>query len=300
MYKTMELLGHYRNGNYDVLIYEDGTKIRHTEEDTFEPAFSESIDCKITNRCYGQCAFCHENSTPNGDHGDILNAEFIDTLRPYTEIAIGGGCPLLHPDLEEFLRKLQDRKVIANMTINQQSFMEALPRIRHFVDERLIYGLGVSYHEYDEECIKEILKFPNAVLHVINGLTNTKMLQNISALSERQLKILILGYKEFRRGKDHYSAQVEGQKRELYRMLPTLMSRFKVVSFDNLAIEQLDVKRLLSAEQWETFYNGDDGSHTFYVDLVNRKFAKNSTSKKTFDLLDSIDEMFAVVKELSV
>ena len=98
----MELLGQYRNGNYDVLIYEDGTKIRQTEEDSFEPAFSESIDCKITNRCYGQCAFCHENSTPDGDHGDILNAKFIDTLRPYTEIAIGGGCPLLHPDLGEF------------------------------------------------------------------------------------------------------------------------------------------------------------------------------------------------------
>jgi len=233
-------------------------------------------------------------------HGDILNAKFIDTLRPYTEIAIGGGNPLSHPDLEEFLGKLKARNVIANMTVNQKHFMEELSRIRRLTDEKLIYGLGISYNVYDEDCIDEVLKFPNAVLHVINGLTNTKMLQKISALSDGQLKLLILGYKEFRRGKEHHSQQVEAWKHEMFRMLPVIIKGFKVVSFDNLAIDQLDVKRLLNKEQWEQFYQGDEGQSSMYIDAVNRKFAINSMSEQTFDLLDSIDDMFAVVKQINM
>lgn len=52
-------LAHYRNGNYDVFLFEDGTKIRYTEEDEFKPAFAENIDVKVTDRCTGtNCQFC--------------------------------------------------------------------------------------------------------------------------------------------------------------------------------------------------------------------------------------------------
>ena len=89
----------YKNGNYRVLIdLETGTKIRENDLDFFRADFPESFDVKITNRCDIGCAFCHENSTCDGKHGNILFAGFIDKLHPYTEIAIGGGNPLAHPD----------------------------------------------------------------------------------------------------------------------------------------------------------------------------------------------------------
>lgn len=70
-------------------------------------------------------------------------------------------------------------------------------------------------------------------------------------------------------------------------------------SDDNLAIEQLNVKSLLTNEEWEEFYAGEEGSSTFYIDMVERKFAKNSTASfdKRYDLLDSVDEMFHVIKD---
>jgi hypothetical protein len=37
---------------------------------------------------------------------------------------------------------------------------------------------------------------------------------------------------------------------------------------------------------------GDDGSHTFYIDMVNEKFSKNSTSEEKFNILDNTTEMF--------
>lgn len=72
-----------------------------------------------------------------------------------------------------------------------------------------------------------------------------------------------------------------------------------LVSFDNLALEQLAVKSLLSKEEWEQFYAGDDGSHTFYIDMVERKFAKSSTAPfdRRYDLLNNVDEMFRRIQD---
>lgn len=72
---------------------------------------------------------------------------------------------------------------------------------------------------------------------------------------------------------------------------------FKVISFDNLAIEQLDVKRIVPDDKWEEFYMGDDGSFTFYIDMVKGEFAKNSLSQERYPIGDiSVDEMFNAIR----
>ena len=58
----------------------------------------------------------------------------------------------------------------------------------------------------------------------------------------------------------------------------------------------LEIKNILTKNEWERFYQGDDGTHTMYVDLVKKQFAKTSTSTKRYDLLDDIDDMFEVIK----
>ena len=116
----MKLLGIYKNGNFTTKIFSDGTKVRETEDDEFKAAFAENMDIKISNYCDMGCKFCHEGSTRNGKHGDILNEKFIDTLHPYQEVALGGGDATSQPELIPFLQKLKDKKVIVNMTVNQK------------------------------------------------------------------------------------------------------------------------------------------------------------------------------------
>ena len=53
----MKILGIYKNGNYQVTILDDGTKIRRTEEDEFIPEFPENADVKITDKCCQGCPF---------------------------------------------------------------------------------------------------------------------------------------------------------------------------------------------------------------------------------------------------
>lgn len=293
----MGLLGRYKNGNFVTTILSDGTKIRETKDDEFIPSFAENMDVKICNYCDMGCKFCHEGSTINGKFGNILNEKFIDTLHPYQEIAIGGGDATSHPNLIPFLQKLKERKVIANMTVNQIHFEKKHELIKRLVNEKLIYGLGVSLVNPTKHFIELIKQYPNAVIHVINGVLKPS---DIKALENNNLKMLILGYKHLRRGNEYFEEEqndIETKQQWLYENLEDIIQKFKVVSFDNLAIEQLDVKRLLTQEEWDEFYMGDDGKVTYYVDMVERKFAQSSTAPfdKRYDLLDSVDDMFKVI-----
>ena len=287
----------YKNGNYTVIRdLDSGTLVKMNDLDFLEADFPDSFDLKITNSCDMGCKFCHENSLPNGKHGDIMNAKFINTLHPYTEIAIGGGNPLEHPDLIAFLKKLKQLKMIPNMTINQVHFMKNKDLIKYLIDNELIYGLGVSLVNANESFINEVSKYPNAVIHVINGVHSVDELKK---LYDKGLKLLILGYKEFRRGKDFYSNKVIESESELYTNLEDLIKHFKVVSFDNLALKQLNPKRLLTEEKYDRYYMGADGQSTMFIDLVKEEFSTSSTTPedKRHRLLNNINDMFKVIRE---
>lgn len=288
----------YKNGNvFTKINLADGTKIRETNDDEFKPAFAENCDVKITDVCNGGCRWCYEGCTPNGRHADIMNAKFIDTLHPFTELAINGN-DLSHPDLIPFLHKLKDKKVITNMTVNQKHFESNLTLIDNLIADKLIYGLGVSLVNPTNSFIANIKKYPNAVIHVINGILSPS---DVDALSNKGLRILILGYKNLRRGSDWLAEDHENivvKQMWLKENLSDIINKFEVLSFDNLAIEQLDVKRLLTQEEWDEFFMGSDGEFTYYIDMVDKKFSRDSTAPfdKRYDLLDSVDDMFNVIK----
>ena len=282
----------YQNGNYFVSInLDNGTKIRETinpDATEFVADFPESADVKITNKCSYNCAFCHEGSNINGKHSNALHSHVWNTFRPYTEVALGGGSVTGYPDLVPLLERLKSLHLIPNITVRQEEFMSNLPLIRKLTDEKLIYGLGISLsNPNQEDFIKTVKEFPNAVIHVINGIVS---LTELRKLANNNFKILILGYKEVRKGKILLanSAQntiINNNKEALYAFLPKIITErwFDVVSFDNLSIKQLNPKgRFVSDEDWETIYMGDDGldgeqtSASMYIDLVENEFARNS------------------------
>lgn len=285
----MKILGTYKNGNYNVTILSDGTKIRRTEEDEFIPEFPENADVKITDKCSQGCPFCYEGCTKKGEHSYLMCEDgtfgqyWMYTLKPYTELAINGN-DLDHPDLDKFLLKMQEMKIVVNITVNQNQFMKHLDYLKYLTKYKMIYGLGVSLVNSDDEKFFEALKdFPNAVIHTIAGILRS---EDIIKLMNHHVKVLILGYKTLGRGiayKDNVFNHVQDYIKQLQFWLPKMVENCKVVSFDNLAIEQLDVKELLfkdKQDEWDEFYMGDDGNFTLYIDAVNQTFAKNSCMPK--------------------
>ena len=63
------------------------------------------------------------------------------------------------------------------------------------------------------------------------------------------------------------------------------------MSFDNLALKQLNIKQYLTDEEWDRFYCGTDGAFTMYIDAVKQEYAPTSRSsnRKSFDEISLIN-----------
>lgn len=309
----MKLLKGYENGNHIVRIFDDGTKIKETghfeevclpgkkggykkwvpsDEDHFTYDFPENADIKITDYCDAGCAYCHENSTTKGVHGDLRHIEkTLDSLHAGTEMAVGGGNALAHPDLIWFLEKLKSRGVIANITINQKHLKPYKDLICKLVAENLVHGIGISLVDSSNKDDFDFIDTlgDNVVIHTIAGVLDEK---DFEVLKGR--KILILGYKNFRRGSSFLEKDFVNINHRMDMLrdvwLQQLRKECKVVSFDCLAIEQLDPKKTLniSQEAWDTLFQGADTDvkdkdgnitcATMFIDVPTMTVARMSTA----------------------
>ena len=289
----------YQNGNYNVYLnLDNGTMIRQADDDKWQPIFPDSMDIKITNRCDRGCAWCHEKSVPHGKEADFNKlVAFVKSLPKYTQLAIGGGNVLTYSKLDDFLDFCKNQELVPSITVNQKHFEDEFERLKSLCGNKKIYGLGISLEKVSDSFIDKASQLSNAVVHVIAGIVTEKQLRQ---LANHRLKILVLGYKIFGRGEKYFkdfgpqvSHNLHGFRYLFQKMLDDKW--FQNIAFDNLALRQLAIKDFLSPEQWETFYMGDDGVSTMYVDMVNEQFARCSTSVNRYPLLDNIEDMLAVI-----
>lgn len=282
----------YQNGNCRVTLHPDGTKVREWEG-IADPERPESVDLKITDYCDAGCPWCHERSTVRGDHADTDDVcRIVAGMIPGSEIAIGGGNPLDHPELLEILTYARTKGCVPNLTVNARhldSHHEALERARP-----LIGGLGISYSRSLDDMIVAVAD-DNTVVHLIAGVDSPATVTNLAGEGVR--KFLILGYKDFGRGA-RFRPEKHGLARWRY-FLPSLLSDERLtISFDNLGLEQLQVRELVGEQVWAEHFMGEDGQFTMYVDAVRWEFAVSSTSPRRPIEGRSIAEMFAAVRGL--
>lgn len=295
----------YWNGNgYCEINKKNGTMITTVlTDEEFKPDFPLNIDMNISTVCTNGCPFCYEGCSANGKHADIkkyINDKnsFLYSIHEGTELALNGNEPL-HPDLELLLKFCKERNILANLTVNENTLILHKSKIKCFLEEGLIHGIGISPTKYSYEMIEFCRDYPTAVIHTIAGITSPEQYE---CIKDKGLKILILGYKTFGRGiqySNKYDNEIINNINILRDNCLDMIKHFKLVSFDNLAIEQLNVKNKLNEKDWSKFYRGDDGHHTFYVDLVEEKFAKNSIQPRgdRQDLLDNVSTMLKIIQE---
>ena len=202
----------------------------------------------------------------------------------------GGGNALAHPDLVWFLERLKEQGVIANITINQRHLKPYKDLICKIVGDGLVHGIGISLTDSSN---KEDFDFidtlgDNVVIHTIAGILTAK---DFPALSGR--KVLILGYKDLRRGHamlEKHHDEITANINWLKFMMMRSVLPFRVMSFDCLGIEQLDPKTALniSDKDFNTLFQGSDTDvkdaegnitcATMYIDVPNMQVARMSTA----------------------
>ena len=216
------------------------------------------------------------------------------------ELAIGGGNPMDHPEIWQFLRFCFNKGIIVNMTMSIQHLLKAnyFGMAMRSLDQGLIKGLGISivarnfmYDDIKETINKFYKKSNNVVLHIIEGINDYDAIVNgikdLNLLYMIKPKILILGKKEFGRfnylsnyTKTNYDANSAVWMNNIVNFVNEITKLQGIVSFDNLAISRLNILSKFPNDVIKRCYMGKDGTHTFYCDLVNWEYAITSTAGK--------------------
>lgn len=278
----------YDNGNCCVSLGPDGTKIREWPDGKVPYVdFPESVDMKITNRCYHGCVFCHENSTPDGEHADVDRIiKATRDLHSGVEIAIGGGNPLEHPEIEQILEMLSNCGLVCNITVNGEDFWDVHEKLHLYQYRGWLHGVGISPSKLGV-LIPD--NFQHAVIHLIAGIHSPE--EAINHLGYHN--VLVLGYKKHGRGINPPDSVQRNLDEWIFKAGRLLQQTGTgKLSFDNLALEQLHIHDIISPELWEARYMGGDGEFTMYFDAVCNEYAVSSISERFPAQEMTIPQMF--------
>ena len=266
----------YQNGNSLVELYEDGTRVI-SFEDELQLEYPLNIDIRVSTACSlgynpktgkAVCSFCHESARTDGtecDYEDLKSK--LEDLPKGIELAIGANS--ITSGLYQFLNWAHNKQYVCNLTVNQLHINKHSELLKHMLDENLVAGLGISYRkDYDLKIDDYFYNHPRVVAHVIAGIDEVDDIINIPFK-----KVLVLGYKTFGFGVEYYSEDVKTNLQQWYWWIKKVIDTKDIVSFDNLALEQLNIKRLLTPEHYEIF---NQGEHSFYINAVDKFFAPSS------------------------
>jgi hypothetical protein len=271
----MSLVKSYRNGTYRVQINTETGSKYFFGDDLSGPDFPDSIDLKITDHCLCGCPFCYEGSSPKGQHAStrIIREIFSCLPEEPIEVAIGGGDPLDHIDLDEIIDFLTGRGHIVNMTVSAYDIGRNIPK------SDKISGLGVSLGSLDPEHIpyipEESKVWKQTVWHAIAGVTP---LETVTELLDRGDRVLVLGYKNMGRGRREVIPDLRPY--EIFFKSRIHSGKPGIMSFDELGVQQLRLSGTLMQNQWDLIWLGPEFSHSMFIDAVAGKFYPSSTERE--------------------
>lgn len=275
----------YQNGNSFVELHHDGTRVI-SYEDTLQLEYPLNIDIRVSTKCaFGLdpktglsfCDFCHESARTDGDECDYKELQnILYGLPKGIELAIGANEVTVN--LCGFIYWCKEQGYVVNLTINQGHIKRDEVTLNTLIKDGLIKGLGISYRSsLNWRIPQSILDYENTVVHVIAGIDS--IVDVLSLRDKGVKKVLVLGEKDFGFNSGKVDLTTKEHK-EWYWWIGKMFNTFEVTSFDNLALEQLDIRRFFEDDKWEVF---NQGEHSFYINAVDKFFAPSSRSKLSTD-----------------
>jgi len=284
----------------------------------------ELIDLKVTDYCEYGCEYCYQSSNQEGKHADIqdiLNMAYQMKDAQVLEVAIGGGDPVKHPQFARILEIFRDEGIVPSFSTRDvewvkdrniaKSVIENAGAIGFSVDNtwelRRVYNaynyLEIEYSGKIERKFDRTHTFPRLVIHYIPEAHDVR---NIRKMAECMAEhgnswedtLLLLGWKSVGRA--------EGRKPP-HTCKSWLNALGKKCASPRISVDTCFAERYKDDMKSisEVLYETEEGRHSMYIDLVDKKFATSSYTKEEgkHELSDtrlrtqlSIEEMFARVR----
>lgn len=263
---------------WTVFDHATGSKIRMSFSGEFDASKADApelCDVKITNQCHFGCSFCYQGSTPEGLHANKHDVEAV-IQQLYSlgcfEIAIGGGEPTLHPKFIDILKYTKNHNIVPSFSTRNYKWV-----INNWSAIKDIIG-AVGFSISSVKDLKKIIPFVKSnrkvTIQVVVGAVSEKELRSILKIcGDNYVSVLLLGWKSVGRGimgPDH-----------VYNLANVLDSMIKdgqfegpSLSFDTCLIESM--RPWLEKNSKAVYYTVKEGTHSLYVDCVEKKMGKSS------------------------
>jgi hypothetical protein len=212
-----------KHGFWTVFNPNNGNKVRFSFEETsvqvpvVRASTPELVDLKITQKCFYNCEFCYQGSTPEGEHAnkyDIYNIIQVLESNKVFEVALGGGEPTIHPHFIDILRTLKRSSIVVNFTTRSLSWIkdtdlrdQILPLIGSFAysvtHQKQVVSLGSLTQLFYMHNIKP-------VIHVVMGTVSEYALREILKVCHMyQFSVTLLGFKTTGRGDSFFKQECD-------------------------------------------------------------------------------------------
>lgn len=225
------------------------------------------------------------------DSGNLAILERFYSLfkqLPYgTEIIILGGNPLLHPGLTNFLDILRRSGKINIINLHQDYIdNDTIEILKKLQDCGNIYSINIYCSStiepeyYDIERVTYCIDIGRSPISILDSL--------------KEESVLVLGCtntdKKLSNCPEHLIHNIKSWYKNIYKYLLT-----NSINFDDLALEQLNMKRLLPENVWNDYYIRNDNQFSIYMDLVEGKYSASNTSSIRFPIEQSMCNMFSKI-----
>ncbi len=271
-----------------------------TDPATFDApraAAPELVDLKITDCCPFNCPFCYQGSMPEGKHAkadDVMAILRALAGMKVFEVAIGGGEPTIHPQFGHILQTARSLGIVPNFSTRSLAWMrdEALRRTvlencggfafsaRSEKDVEEL-AIALQYHHLREPTVYG--RFQVGVHVIVQPGREWDVESVLKGAQKHHLNATLLAYKTNGRGAAHLSAEQghlpQWQQREGidHKVVIDALSRCHPgsVGIDTPLAAKLRPS-LEKAGVWDRLYSVEEGTHSCYIDSVERAVAPSS------------------------
>lgn len=232
----------------------------------------ELVDLSIGNRCTFGCAYCYRGSTP--DQGYASEPEISSILHHLSrmgvfEVALGGGEPLQHPDIEEIVLCAKLYKIKIHVTTRDLSWLRNPLRRRVLLENVTAFGYSVDTPKQAERAAKAFVAeglLDRLNLQVVVGATTEKTLREILKIAKREhVRVTLLGYKT-----SGFGARVQP-----HPVSPSVIQEHYLMGIDSVLAQQWETW-LRENHVWKGSYALSEGAFSCFIDAERGTLHRSS------------------------
>lgn len=274
------------SGYWTLFNRKSGTKIRFSFDDLgYTPTKSSSpelVDLKITDYCTEGCAYCYQDSTPEGAHGkkqDIMSILYELSRAEVLEISLAGGATESHPDFAEIVKMAKYYNITPNFTTKSLKWVKE-PWAKQVLEDVGGFAYSVNNHKQIPKFVEAMKKvgypeYPKRLyIHYVLGSTPMSEYKRILETAyAANVQVTLLGYKTTGRGGSFTMFPHENWLKTVKEMRAE--GKYLRIGIDTAIVQQYGRTIQLEGIS-ECLYHSQEGKFSCYIDAVTNRIAPSS------------------------